>query len=211
MKTKELIKGKALELFNQFGISKTTLRYVAEELQKSYGNITYHFKTKEILITELYNDLATELLNIRNNLNTNNDYILFDLSRKSFDITVKYMLFSIDYIELKRNYPTLMEKVDRDNQIRTNQYKLFLNNLQKCDIIKQNITNTELDYLMELSGAFRIYFFQKNYGKEIISSEYITYVNNLVYPYLSLKGSNLLNDWESKNIIKVNSFEKNQI
>ena len=101
-----------------------------------------------------------------------------------------------------------MEKVDHDNQIRTDQYKLFLKELQKSDIIKQDVTDMTLDYLIELSGAFRIYYFQKKYGKEIISSEYITYVNNLVYPYLSVKGSNLLNDWESKNRIKSTLLKK---
>ena len=52
MKTKDKIKIKATELFNNKGFKNVTLREVAKALGISYGNVTYHFKTKKEVIKD---------------------------------------------------------------------------------------------------------------------------------------------------------------
>ncbi len=54
MKLKEKILIKAVELFNERGISSTSPNQIAAALDISTGNLTYHFKTKAILIKEVY-------------------------------------------------------------------------------------------------------------------------------------------------------------
>jgi len=46
-----------------------TLREIAEKLNKSYGNITYHFATTEVLINDLFEDMNTELVVLQNKIN----------------------------------------------------------------------------------------------------------------------------------------------
>ena len=57
MKTKHLVKQTARVCFNEKGLMNVTLRDVAAQLDKSYGNITYHYPTKEAVITELFDDM----------------------------------------------------------------------------------------------------------------------------------------------------------
>ena len=54
MKLKEKILIKAVELFNEKGIPSTSPNQIAAALGISTGNLTYHFKTKAILIKEVY-------------------------------------------------------------------------------------------------------------------------------------------------------------
>lgn len=52
-RTKERILDKAVELFNAQGIVNTSIRNIADALQISPGNITYHFKSKEEIIQHI--------------------------------------------------------------------------------------------------------------------------------------------------------------
>ena len=54
MKLKERILNKAVELFNEKGISSTSPNQIAAALNISSGNLTYHFKTKAVLVKEVY-------------------------------------------------------------------------------------------------------------------------------------------------------------
>ena len=44
-------------LFNEKGVMNTTLRDVAKSMNKSYGNITYHFQTKEDVLFSLLDEM----------------------------------------------------------------------------------------------------------------------------------------------------------
>lgn len=200
MKTKELIKEKALELFNRFGLSNTTLRHVAKELDKSYGNITYHFKNKEVLVTELYFDYKKRIAALEVEDTANPDFILFNLTKYSYKISIQYLFFFLDYIELKRNFPVLIRQADKDNAIRMKQYFKLLAFYREKGILKSSLKDSSLNYLMELSGALRTFYFQKNYNKDTTEVEYTEYLNALLYPYLSNKGRSLLQKWELNTI-----------
>jgi AcrR family transcriptional regulator len=49
-------------LFNEKGVMNTTLRDVAKSMNKSYGNITYHFQTKEDVLFSLLDEMNKELI-----------------------------------------------------------------------------------------------------------------------------------------------------
>lgn len=55
-----LVKTTAAALFNTRGLN-VTLRDIAADLHKSYGNITYHCTSKEALLIELHTMLQAEL------------------------------------------------------------------------------------------------------------------------------------------------------
>ncbi len=60
MKLREKILSKAIELFNEQGIPSTSPNQIASALNISTGNLTYHFKTKAILIKEVYEKIDAE-------------------------------------------------------------------------------------------------------------------------------------------------------
>jgi AcrR family transcriptional regulator len=59
--TREKIRTVALELFAEQGYEKTSLREIAERLQVTKAALYYHFKTKEDIITSLFQDVQAEV------------------------------------------------------------------------------------------------------------------------------------------------------
>ena len=60
-KTKEIILDTSLELFNSLGLSKVTLRTIANKMEISQGNLNYHFKKREDIIETLYFQLVQNI------------------------------------------------------------------------------------------------------------------------------------------------------
>jgi AcrR family transcriptional regulator len=193
MKTKDKIKIKATELFNNKGFKNVTLREVAKALGISYGNVTYHFKTKKEVIELLYEDMLTETKQILQTFDMSNLFKgILDAPKLTFQISMKYLFFYVDFIEVKRSYVELAIRIEKDNEERKFGYLLLLNQLQKEGVLREELTQSDLDYLMNLSGAMRTFFFinldPDNFNDVDLETKYVNYVNQLVYPYLTQKG-----------------------
>lgn len=190
MKTKDKIKEKATELFNVKGVKNVTLREVAQALDKSYGNITYHFKTKAHLILDLYEDMLGETNDIMRDFDLGNVFLgILEAPKKTFKISMKYLFFYVDYVEIRRTYEDIYARVEKDNTFRKTSYLQLLIGLQTQGILREELTPKDLDYLMDLSGAMRTFFFINLHPDRFIDPElednYVYYVNQLVFPYLT--------------------------
>jgi AcrR family transcriptional regulator len=190
MKTKNSIKNKARLLFNQLGVRNVTLREVAQQLDRSYGNITYYYSTKEKLITELYQDMHEELSHLATLYQPNSNLLQFFLILPvyNFDITFKYLFFNKDYVELKRTYPVFFEQVDLSNQARKAKWLYLLIQLQKEGYLKSSLLVLDLEYIMELSVGIRLFYFQSNEWDDFDKRIFVQKVNRLLLPYLSEQG-----------------------
>src|ERR1700739_3483182 len=194
MNTKNSIKQKALELFNKKGMLNVTLRDVAASLEKSYGNITYHYKTKERVIEELYADMVEELKVVSGRILAAGNVFesIMTAPAYTFDLSVKYLFLFKDFVEIKRTYPKIAKKVDESNPLRKTQLKQALMVLQHQKILRDDLNDEDLDYLMELSGAIRTFFFlnlsMNDLKKNDLKGSYIKYVNKLIEPYLTIQG-----------------------
>lgn len=193
MKTKERILNTARVLFNEQGFRNVTLRAVAKELSISYGNATYHFKTKSQLISRLYEDMLFETSEILKTISYDNLFKgILDAPRVSFGISMKYLFFYVDFVEIKRSYSEIASRVDQDNQKRKANYLHVLKQLQVEDILRKDLTEKDLYYLMDLSGAIRTFFFinlnPSNFSDTNLENRYLDYINQLIFPYLTKKG-----------------------
>jgi len=201
MKTKDQIKQSALKLFNERGVMNVTLRDVANDLDKSYGNITYHFSKKDVLIENLYQDMLVELQLINQSITEDKSNLLAKIIKapfKTFDLTLKYIFFYMDFIEIRRNFNEIYKVIDENNRSRMQIWKYFLIELQNQNFIQSDLDEEDLVYLMELSGAMRTFFFLKLTKEELkktdLKPEYVTYTNKLFYPYLTIDGKRVYNE-----------------
>lgn len=190
MKTKQLITNKAIELFNAKGIKNVTLREIALGINKSYGNVTYHFPTKEDLLELLFEDYNKSLIMLQNNnLDIKNMLHYFLIAPDfSFDITVKYLFFFVDYTEIKRAYPKLKIQVELKNDERKQKWKVLLMELQKQKFLKGKLKESDINFIMELSTGLRMFYFQETSVESMNKSNFSYKVNQLLLPYLSKKG-----------------------
>ncbi len=201
--TSQEIKRVAKDLFNQKGIPSVTLREVAKEMNKSYGNITYHFSTKEKLIEELYQDFRNEMQQVSQAFFGEENLFLSILKAPfyTFDISLSYLFFFKDYVFLIREYEELAKKINQENEQRKAILKSILMQLVATGIFRNDFEEKDILYLMELSGAMRTFFFMQlrneEFEKSTLKNEYINYVNRLVFPYLSEKGKVTFEEFDS--------------
>jgi AcrR family transcriptional regulator len=195
MDTKTKIKQAALKLFNQNGLLNVTLRDVAADISRSYGNITYHFKNKEVVVEAIYYEMLDELSLINKNIMESEEGLFSKIlmaPSQTFDLTMKYLFLYVDFVEIRRNFNKIYKHIDENNKIRMNLWLVTLKELQNQKYLRSDLNDEDLFYLMELSGVMRTFFFLKLNKKDLqnrsLKSEYVTYVNKLLYPYLTAQG-----------------------
>jgi AcrR family transcriptional regulator len=202
MKTRKLIKEKGLELFNQQGVMFVTLRGIAAALEKSYGNITYHFATKEKMVAELYHDMISELQHAASGMMQGTPSLekVLLAPAATFEVGLRYLFLHKDYVDILRNYPETGKLADQNNRTRKQAYMGMLKVLHQQGILQPGLQEEDLDYLMELSGAMRTFFFMQldiaSTEPSALKKEYIRYVNRLLYPYLSEQGREIYHQQE---------------
>jgi len=126
MKLKEKIVFKAVELFNEKGISSTSPNQIAAELNISPGNLTYHFKTKAILVKAIYELMYAD----SQDFIKPSGYLTLADFRKTMEIfrdfKRKYSFFFHDIAFIVRNYPETGKLIEEMNLKRFQQArKLF--------------------------------------------------------------------------------------
>lgn len=190
MNTEEKIKSKGIDLFNRFGFCNVTLRQISQELGISYGNVTYHFSNKSKLLDSIYEDMNIKLTQIQSMLQPDEQLLKYflKLPNYNFDITLEYIFFYKDFLELKRKYSEFYEKVEIKNQIRRNQWLQLLSTLQQNEYLKKELTSEDLNYIIELSISMRMFYFQNTDLKQIEKNTFKDKVNRLLLPYLSDHG-----------------------
>ena len=113
-KTKNKILEAAIKTFNANGVANVRLQQIADEAEISVGNLAYHFKNKEAIVTYTYDFIFKEFSEILS------DYLLID-NFKGLDKTLgqyygffmEYKFFFTDMFEIERNYPDILEKWHR--------------------------------------------------------------------------------------------------
>ena len=196
MKTKKQILEVSRVLFNEKGVINVTLRDVAKSMKRSYGNITYHYPTKEDVITSLFEEMNNELTSLQSPHDSSNLMLyLLELPKFSFDITVKYVFFTLDYNELKRNYSKFFTKVNSLNEQREKKWKLLLIHLRDEGFLKEELNNDDLGFIMFLSVSVRGAYFQLTENGSFSKTEYASILNQMLKPYLCTKGLSVLNSW----------------
>jgi AcrR family transcriptional regulator len=106
--TKEKIIDSAVKLFNRDGLVNVRLQHIADEAFMSIGNMTYHYRTKELIVQAIWEQLVKkqhELLA---------EYRIVPLFedierqiRSMFELQQKYIFFYLDTLEVIRAFPEI--------------------------------------------------------------------------------------------------------
>lgn len=62
--TKEKIVVASIDLFNELGLANVRLQQIADKAGISVGNLSYHFKNKEAIVSRVYEDLFEDFSDI---------------------------------------------------------------------------------------------------------------------------------------------------
>ena len=125
--TKQKILDASLLLFNEKGISNVRLQQIADETGISVGNLAYHYNTKEIIAESLITHVTALLRNTLRSHGKQASLTEVDLFFKKFyKLSARYLFFSYDILEIKRNFPASYELVQPiANKVRLQLEKRF--------------------------------------------------------------------------------------
>ena len=125
MKLKDKIIDKTIELFNERGIASTSPNQIAKALDISAGNLTYHYKTKAMLVDEAYRKMlldSEDFIKITGYLTLND----FRKMMEKFQVFKKrYNFFFNDIAYIVRNFPEVGKAVESANSSRFKKARLM--------------------------------------------------------------------------------------
>lgn len=112
MKNRDKILHSASRLFNESGFVNVRLQHISDDTIISVGNIAYHFKNKEAIVSCIFEELEKRqkdaLIEYRNTpifANIDRIFVSFE------ELQNKYSFFYTDTVEIKRAYPALFNKI----------------------------------------------------------------------------------------------------
>lgn len=110
-KNRERILIASVELFNQSGVVSITTNHIAAHLGISPGNLYFHFRNKEEIIRELFDEMcrSTYAVWMPNKKLATYDAPL-ELIERSFEVFWNYRFFHREMYHLRRKDPVLARK-----------------------------------------------------------------------------------------------------
>lgn len=152
MKTKDKILSKALELFNDKGYNNITTRHIAAELHISAGNLHYHFKHSEDIITILFSELTLKMDELLNQMKKVENKTLEDLYQFTYstsEIFYSYRFIFINFIDILNQNPDIKASYEGINFSRKEEFQLIFSDLQKSNIFQKDIPHFIVNCLTE--------------------------------------------------------------
>ncbi len=193
--TKEIILNTSLELFNSLGLSKVTLRTIANKMGISQGNLNYHFKKREDIIEALYFQLVSNIDKSMLNLQQSKDVLqlMLDISQTIMSNFYKYRFFLLDFVQIMRENKKIKKHYAELTTQREQQFSMLFNLLIKNDLMRKEVLPNEYKYLykrIQILGDFWIsdaeIIHTKTTKKTI--AMYSEILTQAIYPYLTAKG-----------------------
>ncbi|MDR1605208.1 MAG: TetR/AcrR family transcriptional regulator [Gracilibacteraceae bacterium] len=188
--TRELIKAKAKELFNQRGYACVSLRDIAAACHISVGNLNYHFHRKELLIMEVQRGIYDEFYGL-----------LESTAQTVADIVHKFRLIDRNQREYPYYFKNMLELCRSYEVIRTNQVyfreKLFTYYLQSfMHLAGKGLflegTSQNQFYSLAYSIVFQHTLWYESdaptYDLFFREINYVWHLCNLLRPYLTTTG-----------------------
>lgn len=191
LKTRDRILKTSLEVFNAEGEANVTSVDIANELDISPGNLYYHFKGKDEIIAELYNDLHHELGDILTapidqGLAIRDAWVYLYLI---FEQVCRHRYFYRNLNDLLNRYPDIARKFRQLLALKTNTAKQIALLLTEHGVIE--LPEARRDQVCEMVVMQIIYGlnFDELRGRrtpdELVMHHGVFQVMTLIAPYLA--------------------------
>lgn len=182
--TQDRILRTAIELFNEHGSAKISANRIADECGISSGNLYYHFKNKQAIISAIYDCMAGEIkvswVNDKEYPTVKHMLMMFD---RQIEFIWRFRFFYQELMALLAEDEDLKEKFSRDRQQRTEVVTEYMQALVDNEVLVGPNNHRTLKNLVKLSWIL---------SDNLIN--YITVDNPDAYPECVSEGYELLVD-----------------
>ena len=197
--TKEKIKKVACRLFNENDTLSITTNHIAEHAKISPGNLYYHYKNKEEIITQIYLEMSTKFENLNSFeqilLSDNPLLILSQMFEKYGELFLEYKFLLRDISTLIAIYPCLKKEFLQRQSKRIEQIESvfkYLISLKILNPMKENEIHLRAKLNWFVSSYWQLFTATDGeITKESIKESKQIVFEILLLPYLSEKGKKL--------------------
>ncbi len=188
------IRKAALQLFNDNGVEKTTIKKLASEAKVSYGHLRHLYKTKEHLIIELQEELLEKIQKASPNPKQKpNLKQLYDYVHETFSLLLEYKFLMIDLVALVRKGELLSNGFNQLAQIRMPTIIQLFDRLTQKGYFRTDFSPDHHQRLLQQFIAFSNFWVSESEvfytGRPNEKVDYYTRLGfDLFFPYFSNKG-----------------------
>lgn len=137
MSTKQLLAEAAIDLFNARGLARVSVRDLAAQLDISPGNVTYHFKSKDLLVEYALDSLIERMNELSAAAFATTDLDAYrEMLGKIWEVQHRYRFFYIDAADILRAYPKVKRAYQAVVRRRIEQSKRYFNALIGAQILE---------------------------------------------------------------------------
>lgn len=193
MQTKEKILATALALYNDKGVNVITSRHIAAEMGISPGNLHYHFKHTDDIITALYDMLANEFDQLMQRAQQA-EITHFDafkaFSVYSATIAYNHRFFFLNFVDIVNRIPYIKKHYQQIVMRRKKEFKAVFKKMTALGIFRSDIPEQIWDALIIQIFIVADHWLAENEGtRQLKGNQAIKYYANvldsLFYPYLA--------------------------
>lgn len=139
MKTRDRIVVEAKKQLNEHGIDRVSIRSIADALEISPGNLTYHFKNVDAIIYELYMQLVEALSQSIQEFQPDklSTRWFYEQTVKNYRIMWTYRFLLLDFVTITRKIRPLREHFRQLVTMRQLQFRMFADQMIAKGIMQE--------------------------------------------------------------------------
>jgi AcrR family transcriptional regulator len=187
--TKSYILDRALKLFNKNGFVNVRLQHIADYCDISVGHLAYHFKHKDCIVEDLYDQLKEAQEKSLYEFRT--AHLFEDINRQLlviFQCQMKYIFFYLDTLEILRAYPSIKEKHQQHISRQLQQIEwMFDSNVERnsFQLPRQENQYKQLAWVFWMTMDNWMYGRQINQLDHLAEIDFIADLWSLMLPYFT--------------------------
>lgn len=192
MKTKDRILHTSLLLFNEEGEANVTTVDIANEMEISPGNLYYHFRGKEVIIEELYDQFDREMTEIlsapmQNKISVHDSWFYLYVV---FEHIYNYRFLYFNLTDIMHRYEKIQRRFKRLLKSKTATAKSMCSDMIRHDVLRFS-SDDEAEALVNQVVVTILYWMSFNTlnermskNPELIMHEGVFQVMSLVAPHM---------------------------
>lgn len=193
--TKKKILDASRKLLNQKGLSAVSQRTIANHLEMSPGNLTYHFKKRNDIIEALYFELVEKMdqafLEVAGSKGLLDS--LHQLTKKTMYYLFDYRFMMLDFIQVMREYPNIKKHYQQLMIMREQQFQMFFQLLIQEKLMREeNLPNEYKNLILRMMILGDFWLSNAEISSERMTKKqvenYFEITVQTIYPYLTAKG-----------------------
>ena len=208
--TKDNIIAQSVKLFNKHGFTNVSMKDIADALEISPGNLTYHFKKKEDLLVSIYRELVYERQELYGSITVLPGIAnIHALLKPLMDLHIKYRIIYVDMLEIARLFPSI-DRLNKEHiNVQINAIKSVLDySVESGNMLPEQRKGQYYDLAHTCWMLFHFWLQQQlitgNKGSFHDQARFAIW--NLVYPLLTTKGRHNFKKVEEEQTTYINSI-----